>query len=95
MEKDKANWEKNAEEQATKFAKGEGNFQLAAAEELHKRGIECVNATKAQSIYESIRQKDKFTKGEGNFQLAVAEELCQQGINIKCVDATKAESILE
>jgi hypothetical protein len=51
VEKNKANWETNAEEQATKFAKGEGNFQLAAAEELRKRGIECADATKAQSIY--------------------------------------------
>ena len=76
MEKDKANWEKNAEEQATKFAKGEGNFQLAAAEELHKRGIECVNATKAQSIINLINRPmrnpatvAKKQKNDGCFEL--------------------------
>jgi hypothetical protein len=36
VEKETANWAKNAEEQAAKFAKGEGNLQLAAAEELRK-----------------------------------------------------------
>jgi hypothetical protein len=36
--------------QSNKFAMGECDFQLAAAEELHERGIECVDATKAQSI---------------------------------------------
>ncbi len=53
VEKDMANWVKNAEEQAAKLAKGEGNFQLAAAEELHKQGINCVDATKALSILQS------------------------------------------
>ena len=45
-----------------KFAKGEGNLQLAVKTKLRQRGIMCDNATKAQSILCSM--------GEGNFQLA-------------------------
>jgi hypothetical protein len=68
---------------------GEGNFQLAAKTELRQRGIECDDATKAQSILEII----KFSKGEGNLQLTAKTELRQRGI--ECDDATKAKSILE
>ena len=38
---------------------GEGNFQLAAQNELHQRGIECDDATKAQSILNSINNPMK------------------------------------
>jgi hypothetical protein len=78
-----------AERQKEACAKGEGKFQLAAKAELKKRGIECDDATKVQSILEVI----KFSKGEGNFQLSVKTELKKRGI--ECVDATKAQSILE
>ena len=62
VEKDKANRAKNAKEQITKFAKGEGNLQLAAKMKLHQRGIMCDDGTKALSILCSM--------GEGNLQLA-------------------------
>ena len=39
--------------QADKFAKGEGNFQLAAMMALKKCGIKCDDATKVQSFLES------------------------------------------
>ena len=77
-----------AERQKEAYAKGKGNFQLAAKTELKKQGIECDDATKAQSIVQS----DKCAKGEGNFQLHAAKELRKQGI--ECDDPTKARSIL-
>jgi hypothetical protein len=55
VEKNKANWAKNAEE----YAKGEGNLQLFAMTELKERGIECEDATKAQSILNSINNPMK------------------------------------
>ena len=55
---------------------GEGNFQLAAKTELMNRGIECEDATKAQSILEIV----KCSMGEGNFQLAAKTELMNRGI---------------
>jgi hypothetical protein len=88
VEKDKANWTKTAEEQTAKFAKDEGNFQLAAMTELKKQGIECDDAMKANSILEI----DKFAKGEGTLQLAAMTELEKRGI--KCDDAMKANGIL-
>ena len=62
VEKEKANRAKNAEEQTTKFAKGEGNFQLVAMTELRERGIKCDDATKAQSILNSINNPMKNPK---------------------------------
>jgi len=88
VEKEKANWAKNAEEQAAKFAKGEGNFQLAVMTELKKRGIECDDAMKANGILEAA----KCAKGEGTLQLAAITELKKRGI--KCDNATKAQSIM-
>jgi hypothetical protein len=38
---------------------GEGNFQLAAKTKLRQRGIECDDATKAQSILTSINNPMK------------------------------------
>ena len=71
--------------EADKFAKGDGNLQLAVkTNKLRQRGIMCDDATKAQSILCSM--------GEGNFQLAAKTELRQRGI--MCDDATKAQSIL-
>ena len=84
----KRNWMKNSEEQAAKFAKGEGAFQLAAMTEVKKLGFECDDATKAQSIFHSV----KCAKEEGNFQLAVKTELKKRGI--ECDESTKAQSIL-
>jgi hypothetical protein len=89
VEKSKANWAKNAEEQTTKFAKGEGNLQLAAQNELRERGIVCDDARKAQSTLEVI----KSSMGEGKFQLAAQKELRERGI--ECDDARKAQSTLE
>ena len=37
-------------QQKDKFAKGEGNLQLAAMTELEKLGIECDDGTKARSL---------------------------------------------
>jgi hypothetical protein len=88
VEKEKANRVKNAEEQTAKCAKGEGNLQLAAQTELRQGGIECDDATKAQSILQS----NKFANGEGNLQLAAKAKLRQLGI--ECEDAKKAQSIL-
>jgi hypothetical protein len=78
-----------AERQKEAYAKGEGNFQLAAKTKLRQLGIECDDATKAQSILEIV----KCSKGEGNFQLMAKTELRQRGI--ECDDATKVQSILE
>ena len=59
--------------EADKFAKGDGNLQLAVkTNKLRQRGIMCDDATKAQSILCSM--------GEGNFQLAAKTELRQRGI---------------
>ena len=44
-----------AERQKEAYAKGEGNFQLAAKTELRQRGIECDDATKAKSILEVVK----------------------------------------
>jgi hypothetical protein len=77
-----------AERTKEAYAKGEGNFQLAAKTELMNRGIECEDATKAQSILEIV----KCSMGEGNFQLAAKTELMNRGM--ECEDATKAQSIL-
>ena len=88
VEKEKANWAKNAKEKAAKFAKGEGNLQLAAMTELKKRGIECDDAMKANGILEAA----KCAKGEGTLQLAAITELKKRGI--KCDNATKAQSIM-
>ena len=85
----KRNWVKNSEEQAAKFAKGEGAFQLAAMTEVKKLGFECDDATKAQSIFHSV----KCAKEEGNFQLAVKTELKKRGI--ECDESTKAQCILQ
>ncbi len=85
----KRNLVKNSEEQAAKFAKGEGAFQLAAMTKVKKIGFECDNATRAQSIFQSV----KCAKGEGNFQLAVKTELKKRGI--ECDESTKAQSILQ
>jgi hypothetical protein len=71
-----------------KYAKGEGNLQLAAKMELRERGIECDDATKSQSTLGVI----KFAKGEGYLQLATKKELRERGI--ECEDATKAQSTL-
>jgi hypothetical protein len=60
-----------AERQKESYAKGEGNFQLTAKTELKKQGIECDDATKAQSILEIV----KCSMREGNFQLAAKTEL--------------------
>jgi hypothetical protein len=62
VEKEKANWAKNAVEQTAKFAKGEGNFQLAAMKELKERGIKCKDPTKAKSILNSINNPMKNPK---------------------------------
>jgi hypothetical protein len=78
-----------AERQKEAYAKGEGNFQLAAKTELRQRGIKCDDATKAQSILDIV----KCSKGEGNFQLTAKKELRQSGI--ECDDATNAQSILQ
>ena len=78
-----------AERTKEAYAKGEGNFQLAAKTELMNRGIECEDATKAQSILLS----NIFANDEGKFQLAAKRKLRQLGI--ECDDATKAQSILE
>ena len=43
----------------TKFAKGEGNLQLAAKTKLCQLGIECDDATKALSILSSINNPMK------------------------------------
>jgi hypothetical protein len=43
----------------TKFAKGEGNLQLAAKTKLCQQGIECDDATKALSILSSINNPMK------------------------------------
>ena len=48
---------------------------MAAKTELRQCGIECDDATKAQSILQSILEIAKCSKGEGNFQLAA----CNQG----------------
>ena len=85
----KRNLVKNSEEQAAKFAKGEGAFQLAAMTKVKKLGFECDDATKAQSIFQSV----KCAKEEGNFQLAVKMELKKRGI--ECDESTKAQSILQ
>ena len=39
--------------EAVKCSKGKENFQLAVKMELKKRGIECDDATKAQSILDA------------------------------------------
>jgi hypothetical protein len=57
--------------------------------ELKKRGIECDDATKAQSILDA----EKCANGEGNFQLAAKTELKKR--EIECDDATKAQSIVQ
>ena len=74
---------------AAKFAKGEGAFQLAAMTKVKKLGFECEDATKAQSIFQSVN----CAKGEGNFQLAAKMELKKRGI--ECDESTKAQSILQ
>jgi hypothetical protein len=72
---------------SNKFAKGEGNLQLAAQTELSQLGIECDDATKAQSILMSNRQMgalnvnykgDKWSDGE----VIQLHELCKVGYTI-------------
>ena len=57
--------------------------------EVKKLGFECDDATKAQSIFQSV----KCAKEEGNFQLAVKTELKKRGI--ECDESTKAQCILK
>jgi SOS response regulatory protein OraA/RecX len=89
LRKEKEQAERQSTLEIAKFAKGEGNFQLAAQNELRERGIECDDATKAQSTLQTA----KFAMGEGNFQLAAQNELRERGI--ECEDATKAQSTLQ
>ena len=57
---------------------GEGNFQLAAKTKLRQRGIECDDATKAQSILTSINNPMK------NPETAAKKKAAQMGaLNVR------------